>query len=135
MKVPAAHDAKQSRTTKIFALRVMVRLQSYYTPSLQSFSQSAQVSKAINSGTVSVGPPRLQSVTPYEIEADELKTLIRISHMRSRDMAEQIWFAPASGTGTCASQRLQLEKRFRPVVPGNGNLVSYLLNVCWFQPH
>ncbi len=135
MKAPAPHNARQSDTIAIFTGSVMNWFRLFRTPSLQSFSQSAQVSKAINSGTVSVGPPRLQRVTPYEIEADELKTLIRISHMRSRDMAEQIWFAPASGTGTCASQRLQLEKRFRPVVPGNGNLVSYLLNVCWFQPH
>ena len=135
MKVPAPHNARQSDTIAIFTGSVMNRFRLYHTPSLQSFSQSAQISKAINSSTMSVCPPRLQRVAAYQIEAGEVKTLIRISHMRPRDVAEQVWFAPASGAGTCAPQRLQLEKRFRPVVPGNGKLVSYLLNVCWFQPH
>jgi hypothetical protein len=135
MKIPAAHDAKQSRTIKIFALRVMNRLQLYRTSSLQSFSQSPQVSKAINSSTVSVGPPRLQCVATYEIEADELKTLVRIGYLRPRDVTEHVGLATASCAGTCASQCLQLEKRFRPVIPGYGKLVAYLLNVCWFEPH
>ena len=135
MKVPAAHDAKQSRTTKIFALRVMIRLQFYYTPSLQSFSQSPQVSKAINSSTMPVHPPRLQCVAAYEIEADELKTLVRIHYLRPRDITEHVGFATASRARTRASQRLELEKRFRAVIPGYGKLVSYLLNVCWFEPH
>ena len=135
MKVPAAHDAKQSRTTKIFALRVMIRLQFYYTPSLQSFSQSPQVSKAINSSTMSVDPSRLQCVAAYEIEADELKTFVRIRYLRPRDTTEHIGFATASCARTCASQRLELEKRFHAVIPGYGKLVSYLLNVCWFEPH
>ena len=135
MKVPAAHDAKQSRTTKIFALRVMVRLQFYYTPSLQSFSQSAQVSKAINSSTMAVGPPRLQCVAAYEIEADELKTLVRIHYLLPRDITEHVGFATASCARTRASQRLELEKRFHAVIPGYGKLVSYLLNIRWFEPH
>ena len=103
MKVPAPHNAKQSKTIAIFTGSVMNRFKLYRAPSLQSFSQSAQVSKAINSGTVSVGPPRLQRVAAYEIEADELETFIRISHMRPRDMAEHVWFATASGAGTRAS--------------------------------
>ena len=133
--MPAPHKAKHSKTIAVFSVRVIDRLQFYRTPSPRSLSQTAQVSKAINSSAVSIGPPRLQCVAANEIEADELKTLIRISHMRPRDMAEQVWFAPASGARTRASQRLKLEKRFRAVIPGDGKLVSYLLNVCWFEPH
>lgn len=135
MKVPAAHEAKQSKTIATFTGSVINRIRFYRTPSLQSFSQSAQVSKAINSGAVSVGPARLQCVATYEIEAHELETLVRISHMRPRDITEHVGFAPASGARTRASQRLELEKRFRAVIPGDGKLVSYLLNVRWFEPH
>ena len=133
--MPAPHKAKHSKTTAIFSVRGMNRLQLYRTPSLQSFSQSPQVSKAINSSTVSVGPPRLQRVAAYGIEADELKTLVRIRYLRPRDITEHVGLATASRTGTRASQRLYLEKRFRPIIPGYGKLGSYLLNVCWFEPH
>jgi hypothetical protein len=135
MNVPAPHNAKQSKTIAIFTGRVINRLRFYGTPLLQSFSQSAQVSKAINSSAVSVSPARLQSVAAYEIEADELKTRTRMSHVRPQHVTEHIGFAPASSARACASQRLELKKRFRPVIPGDGKLVSYLLDVCWFEPH
>jgi hypothetical protein len=38
MKEPAAHDAKQNRTIKIFALSVIIRSRFYRTPLLQIFS-------------------------------------------------------------------------------------------------
>ena len=133
--MPAPHNAKHSKTIAILTVRGMNRLQLYRKPSLQSFSQSPQVSKAINSSTVSVRPPRLQCVAANEIEADELKTFVRIRYPRPRDITEHVGFATASCAGTCASQRLQPEKRFRPVIPGYGKLVTYLLNVCWFEPH
>jgi hypothetical protein len=135
MKVPAPHNAKHSKTIAIFSVRGMTRLQLYRSPSLQSFSQSPQVSKAINSSTVSVRPSRLQCVAAYEIEADELKTFVRIRYLRPRDITAHIGFPTASCAGTCASQGLQSEKRFRPVIPGYGKLATYLLNVCWFEPH
>jgi hypothetical protein len=84
---------------------------------------------------VSVRPSRLQCVTAYEIEADQLKTFVRIRYLRPRDITEHIGFPTASCAGTCASQGLQSEKRFRPVIPGYGKLATYLLNVCWFEPH
>jgi hypothetical protein len=84
---------------------------------------------------MSVGPAWLQCVTAYEIETDESKTLGRIRYMPSREMTEYVGFAAASCTGTRASQRLELEKRLRAVIPGDGKLVSYLLNVYWFKPH
>jgi hypothetical protein len=135
MKVPAPHKAKHSKTIAIFSVRGMNRLRLYRTPSLQSFSQSPQVSKAINSSTVSVRPPRLQRVAAYAIEADELKTFGRIRYLRPGDITDHVGFATTSCAGTCASQRLQPEKRFRPVIPGYGKLVTYLLNVCRFELH
>jgi hypothetical protein len=135
MKVPAPHNAKHSKTIAIFSVRRMNRLQLYRTPSLQSFSQSPQVSKAINSSTVSVGPPRLQCIAAYQIEADELKTPVGIRYLRPRDVTEHVGLAAASCARTRASQRLELKKRFHAVIPGDGKLVSYLLNVRWFEPH
>src|SRR4030095_5295927 len=79
-------------------------------PLLQSFCQSPQVSKAINSSAVSVGPARLQRITAYEIETGESKTLLRISYLRSRDITKHVGFATARRAGTCASQHLKSEK-------------------------
>src|SRR6185437_4896304 len=114
-------------------VRGMNRLQ--FSPSLQSFSQSPQVSKAINSSTVSVAPSRLQCVAAYEVKADELKTRIRICYLRSRNIAEHVGFATTSCARTRTSQHFYLEKRFRPVIPGYSKLISYLLNVCKFEAH
>jgi hypothetical protein len=133
--VPAPHNAKQNKTIAIFSVRGMNRLQLYCTPSLQSFSQSAQVSKAINSSAVSVGPARLQRVTAYEIETGEAKTLVRISHLGPRDITKHVGFATARRARTCASQRLKFEKRFRAVIPRDRELAAYLLNVCWLESH
>jgi hypothetical protein len=135
MKVPAPHKAKHSKTIAIFSVRGMNRLQLYRTPSPESFSQSPQVSKAINSSTVSVGPPRLQCVAAYEIEADELKTPVGIRYLRPRDITEHVGLATTSCARTRASQPVELEERFHAVIPGDGKLVSYLLNVRWFEPH
>jgi hypothetical protein len=115
MKVPAPHNEKHSKTIAIFRVRGMKRLQ--FLPSLESFSQAPQVSKAINSTTVSVGPPRLQCVTAYEVETDELKTRIRIRYLWPRNMTEHVGFAAARRARTGASQRLKFEKRFRAVIP------------------
>jgi hypothetical protein len=117
MKVLAPHNAKQSKTIAIFTGSVMNWLRFYRTPSPQSFSQSAQVSKAINSSPVSVAPARLQRVTAYEIETGESKTLVRISYLRPRDITEHIGFTTAPRARTSASQRLKFEKRFRAVIP------------------
>jgi len=133
MKVLAPHNAKHSRTIATFSVRGMSRLQ--FLPSLQSFSQSAQVSKAINSSAVSVGPARLQRVAAYKIETGESKTLVRISYLWPRDVTKHIGFASTCRARTRASQRLKFEKRFRAVIPGDRDLAAYLLNVCWLESH
>src|SRR4030095_9620427 len=132
-KVPAPHKAKQSETIAIFSVSGMNRLQ--FLPSLQSFSQTAQISKAINSRTMSVGPSRLHRITAYEIETGEPKTLVRIGHARTRNVTEDIGVAAAPCTRTCAAQPVKLKKRFRAVIPRDCKLLSYLLYICWFQSH
>jgi hypothetical protein len=79
MKVPAPHNSEAQQNDRDFQGQGHESAQ--LLPSLQSFSQSSQVSKAINSSTVSVGPPRLQCVAAYEVETDELKTRIRIRYL------------------------------------------------------
>src|SRR4029450_11652752 len=79
-------------------------------PLLQSFCQSPQVSKAINSSAVSVGPARLQRITAYEIETGESKNILPLSYLRSRDITKHVGFATARRAGTCAPQRLKFEK-------------------------
>jgi hypothetical protein len=84
---------------------------------------------------VAIGPAWLQRVPAYKIETHELETRIRIGYMRPRDVTEHVGLATASCTRTGTPQRLESKKRFQAVVPRDGKLVSYLLNVCWFKPH
>ena len=109
----------------------MNRLQ--FLPSLESFSQAPQVSKAINSATVSIRPAWLQCITAHKVEAGELETVLRVIHARAQDIAEDIRFATTRCTWTCTPQRFEIEKRFPSVVPGDGKLIADLLNVCWLQ--
>ena len=97
--------------------------------------QTAEISKAINPGAVSVGPAGLQCVTAYQIESGELEALIRVAHMRTRNLTEHIRLATASRARTCAPQQFEFQKRFGAVIPGNGQFVSDLLNVRWLKSH
>lgn len=109
--------------------------QFWCTPSPQSFSQSAQVSKAINSGAVPIRPTGLQRVTAYNVKTDELKTLVRVRHMRPQEITQHVGFAAASCTGTATPQYFQFEKRLCAVVPGNAELSSDLLNIRGLESH
>jgi hypothetical protein len=84
---------------------------------------------------MSINPARLQCVTPYEVEADQLKTLVRIGYVRPRDITKHVGFATACRAGARAAQRLELEKRLRAVVPGDRKLLSYLLNIDGLESH
>jgi len=97
--------------------------------------QTAEISKAINPGVVSVGPSRLQGITAHKIEPNKLKALIHITHMRTHNVTEYIRFAAASCARACVPQQFEFQKRFGAVVPGNRQLVSDLLDVGWFESH
>jgi hypothetical protein len=131
--VPAPHNEKQRRTIVIFAVQLMNFPMACL--SLRSLFQSPQISKAVNSTTVSIRPAWLQRITAHKIEAGELETLLRVIHARAQDIAEHIRFAAARGAWTYTPQRFEIEKRLFPVVPSNGKLIADLLNVCWLQAH
>src|SRR5438552_1069789 len=84
---------------------------------------------------MSIAPARLQRVTADDFEPGELKTFVRVSHVRPGDIAEHVRLAATRGAGTGAAQKLQIEERLCPVVPLNGQLIPDLLNVLWLQGH
>ena len=135
IKAPVPHNAKQSKTIVIFTVKVMDRLQFCPTPSPRSLSQSPQISKAINSAAMSVVPARLQRVAADQIEAREVEAPLGVVHVRPRDITEHVRFAATRRTRTCTPEKLEIEIRFRSVIPSNSQLVSDLLNVGRFKAH
>ena len=131
--MPAPHNEKQRRTIVIFAVKLMDFLMACLSP--RSLFQAPQISKAVNSAAVSIRPAWLQRITAHKVKAGKLETLLRVIHARAQDIAEHIRFATARCTWTCTPQRFEIEKRFLPVVPGNGKLIADLLNVGWLQAH
>jgi hypothetical protein len=132
-KVPAPHNEKQRRTIVIFAVQLIGFLIGCLSP--RSLFQSPQISKAVNSASVSIPPAWLERITAHQIEAGKLETLLGVAHTRTGDVAEHIRFATARCTWTCTPEGFEIQKRFLPVAPGNGKLVADLLNVCWLQAH
>jgi hypothetical protein len=57
--------------------------------------QTAEISKAINTGAVSIGPAGLQCITAHQIESEKLETLLGVAHMRTYNVTEHIRFAAA----------------------------------------
>src|SRR5690349_24476934 len=96
--------------------------------------QTAEISKAVNPGAVSVSPARLQSITAHEINSDKLETLIGMVHMRTHTLPEHIRFAAATRAGTGAPQELTLQKRFGALIPGNSSIVAVLSTVPPLKP-
>jgi hypothetical protein len=132
-KVPAPHREKQRRTIVIFAVQLMDFLMACLSP--RSLFQAPEISKAINSASVSIRPAWLQRIPAHKIEAAQLETILRVIHARPQDIAKHIRFATARCTWACAPQGFEIEKRLLPVVPGNGKLIADLLNVSWLQAH
>src|SRR5689334_21150817 len=98
-----------------------------------SFSQTAEISKAVNSRVVSIGPARLQRISAYQIKAEKLKTFVGVTHTRAREIAQHIRFASARRAGTCAAQHFKFQKRFSAIIPRHRKFVSDLLHVGRFQ--
>src|SRR6184192_297768 len=97
--------------------------------------QTAEVSKAINPGAVSVRPTGLECITAHEIESDKLEALVGVAHMRTHNLTEHIRLAAASRARTCTPQQFKFQKRFGAVIPGNGQFASNLLDVARFKSH
>src|SRR5262252_4298133 len=97
--------------------------------------QTAEISKAINPGAVSIRPTGLQCITAYEIEANKFEAFVVIAHMRTHDLTEHIRLAAASCAWACAPQQFEFQKRFSAVIPGNRQFVSDLLNISRLEAH
>jgi hypothetical protein len=97
--------------------------------------QTAEVSKAINPGAVSIRPTGLQCITAHEIESDKREAFVRVAHVRTQNVTEHIRLAAARRAGTRAPQQFKFQKRFGTVIPGNGQFVSDLLDIIRFKSH
>src|SRR4029077_12476198 len=92
--------------------------------------QTAEISKAINPGAVSIGPAGLQCVTAHQIESDKLEALVGVAQVRTHNLTEHIRLAAASRARTGTPQQFEFQKRFGAVIPGNSQFVSDLLDVA-----
>src|SRR5260370_5927847 len=97
--------------------------------------QTAEISKAINPGAVSVAPTGLECITAHKIESDEREALVGVAHMLPRSLTEHIRLAAASRARARAPQQFEFKKRFGTVIPGNSQFVSDLLDVRWLKSH
>src|ERR1700745_1121431 len=97
--------------------------------------QTAEISKAINAGAMSVAPTGLQCITANQIESDELEALVRVFYVRTHNLSEHIRLAATSRARARTPQQFKFEKRLGAVLPGNGQFVSDLLNVRWLKSH
>src|SRR5438034_6735433 len=135
MNVPAPHSEKQTTTIASFSIRLTDESQFVARVSVRMLRQTAEISKAINPGAVSIPPTRLQCITADEIESDKLKALVGVAHMRTHNLTEHVRLAAASRARARASQQFEFQKRFSAVIPGNGQFVSDLLEVAWLKSH
>src|SRR5439155_10568403 len=97
--------------------------------------QTAEISKAINSGAVSIRPTGLQCITAHKIESNELKAFVGLAHMRTHNVTEHIRLAAACRARASTAQRFQFDERLRSVVPSNRQFVADLLDVRWLKSH
>jgi hypothetical protein len=97
--------------------------------------QTAEISKAINPGAVSIRPTGLQCITAHEIESDKLEAFVRVAHMWTHNLTEHIRLPAASRARARAPQQFKFQKRFGAVIPGNGQFVSDLLDIIRFKSH
>jgi len=97
--------------------------------------QTAEISKAINSGAVSIRPTGLQCITAHKIESNELKAFVGLAHMRTHNVTERIRLAAACRARASTAERFQFDERLRSVVPSNRQFVADLLDVRWLKSH
>src|SRR5262249_32612702 len=96
MNVPAPHNEKQ--TTTIASFRI--QLTDNYSLSFESvriLRQTPQISKAVNSGAVSIRPAGLQPIAADQIESGKFEALVTVAHLRTRNMAEHVGFTATRG--------------------------------------
>src|SRR6476646_8082251 len=103
--------------------------------SVRMLRQTAEISKAINPGAVSIRPAGLQCVTAHQVESHKLEALIGVAHIRTRNLTEHTRLAAASSAWARPPQQFEFQKRFGAVIPGNCQFVSDPLDVARLKSH
>src|SRR5437867_12662141 len=104
MNVPAPHNEKHTTTIASFSIRLTDELGFYRLSSVRILRQTAEVSKAINPGAVSIRPTGLQRITAHEIESDKVEAFVGVAHVRTRNVTEHIRLAATSRARAGAPQ-------------------------------
>ena len=116
-------------------MRQQSRVESKFSFRCDRLRNSPEILKTVNPGAVTIRPPRLNCVTADKLKIDQLETVVRVAHAWSQNISQNIRLATARRARTGASEELEIEIRFRPVIPLNGEFASDLLNVGRFQTH
>ena len=109
MKGPAPHNEKQRKT--IASFRNQLKFQRVcYSNSAGNLTQTSQVSKAVNAGTVPITPAGLQRITSHRIESDEFEAFVAVAHPATagRNTTEHIRLAAARGAWASTPQHFKL---------------------------
>jgi hypothetical protein len=128
INVPAPHNEKQTTTIASFSTRLTDEIRSITRVSVM-LRQTAEISKAINPGAVSITPTGLQCVTAHQIESDKLEAFVGIAHMWTRNVTEHIRLAAARRARARAPQQFEFQKRFGAIVPRERQFVADQLHV------
>lgn len=84
---------------------------------------------------MSIGPAGLQCITADHIKSQKLEALVRVADTRTQNLTEDVRLAAATRTGARAPEQFKFDERLRAVVPGNGQLVSDVLDVRRLESH
>ncbi len=96
--------------------------------------EAAEVVEGVETGGVGVGPDGLDGVAANVDDAHELKGA-RAEGLGGVfvDVAHDVFFSVAAGTGTVAAQGFHRDKGFGSIIPFYGEFGANLLNVGWFH--
>src|SRR5215471_16758196 len=97
--------------------------------------QTAEISKAINPGAVSIRPMGLQCIAANQSKSKKFEAFLCVARVWTHNASEHIRLAAASRARARAPQQFEFQKRFGAVIPGNGQFVSDLLDVAWLKWH
>ena len=88
----------------------------------------AQESIGIETSRVSIRPLWLDGVAADSLPSTQVKALLRIQHIGSHDIAEDIRFTAAGCAWAMPSQKFKRQKGFSVVITSDGELVPDFLN-------
>jgi hypothetical protein len=84
---------------------------------------------------VAVTPARLERIPSDVLPPEELKTGIRVTHVRSRDVAQHVWLATARSAWASPAETLEGKIGLFSVIPLHGKLFADELNVFGRKSH